>query len=329
MKIKLLLLLILHGLTTTVSAQDPIFTQYFLVPQTLNPGFTGLLEDWHVGLIHRTQWPNMDRQIDTDYVFANTYAGINSGIGVTLLSNREKFTSYSLTQLNGVYAHKVALSDDWYFRPGIEVGYGRKDFNFGGLVLEDQINGNTGAINSQSVDPTFRNRSINYLDISAGMLFHTEDVWIGASLKHLNKPNISFTGENNLPLEMFLSVHGGWEFDIYGYQSTFLPEGSRMLMTFNYMRQGEFNRLDAGTAMIFRDWTIGATVVTNPEGKSNNSHFVTSVNPFVSLQMQHFIFGFSYDVNTSKLGQTRGVFEIGLTYQVNLDLKCWGCPNYR
>ena len=154
------------------------------------------------------------------------------------------------------------------------------------------------------------------------MLFNTEDIWIGASLKHLNKPDISFTGETNLPLEMFLSVHGGCEFDIYSNRTMFLPEGSRMLMTFNYMQQGAYNRLDVGTAMIFKDWTIGATLATNPVGKNTNSHFLTSVNPFVSLQMQHFIFGLSYDANTSKLGDTRGVFELALTYQVNLNVKC-------
>lgn len=329
MKIKLLLLVVVLSITSSASAQDPVFTQYFLVPQTLNPGFTGILEDWHAGIIHRTQWPNGQRQIDTDFAFINTPVGLNSGIGITLLSNREKFTNYNLTQVNATYSYKVELNEDWYFRPGLEVGFGRKDFNFGGLILEDQINRNTGAIRDQSIDPSLRNQNINFVDFNAGMLFNTEDQWIGATIKHLNKPDISFTGERNLPLEMFFSLHGGWEFDIYGIRSSFLPEGSRMLMTFNYMQQGEYNRLDAGTAMIFKDWTIGATIASNPFRKATNSHFVTSVNPFVSLQMQHFIFGLSYDANTSNVGQTRGVFELALTYQVNLHLKCWGCPNYQ
>lgn len=309
-------------------AQDPIFTQFYLFPQALNPGFTGQMEDWHVGGVHRTQWPNESRQIDSDFLFANTAIGLNGGVGVTLLSNREKFTKYSLNQLNLAYSYKVALSDNWSFRPGIEFGLGKKNFNFRGLVLEDQINTQTGTIEGGTIDPSLSTQNVNFFDFTAGFLFSSEDLWLGASLKHLNRPNISFNGESNLPLEMFFSVHGGWEFNLYNYRTNFLPEDSRLLLTFNYMQQGENNRLDSGAALIFYNWTLGATSSLNPFRKRNESHLITSVNPFVSFQLEHFIFGLSYDANISGLSNTRGVFEFGVTYQVNLDLKCFGCPNY-
>jgi type IX secretion system PorP/SprF family membrane protein len=329
MRIKGLLLMILLGITSTVQAQDPVFTQYFMVPQTLDPGFTGIYEDWHAGLLHRTQWPNQDRQIDTDFGFVNKLIGLNSGLGVTLLSNREKFTHYSLSQINGTYSYAVELNDYWYFRPAIEVGFGVKNFNFGNLVLEDQINRETGAISPMSIDPTLRNRNINFIDFTAGMLFTTENLWLGATLKHINRPDISFTGNDNVPLEMFLSMHGMYEFDFLGRHPSFFPDNSRIIVTANYMQQGEYNRLDAGAALVLHQWSLGATVATNPNGKSNNSHFLTSVNPFVSIRMlDHFVFGCSYDANTSKLGNTHGVFEIGLTYQADIDLNCQSCPNY-
>ena len=326
---KKLLLYLLFAMCPVVKAQDAIFTQYFMVPQTLDAGFTGIYEDWHAGLLHRTQWPNENRQVDTDYGFINRLVGSNSGLGITLMSNREKFTRYSLTQANGTYSYAVELNDEWYFRPALEVGFGIKDFNFSNLVLEDQIDRETGVISPQSIDPTLRNRNINFIDFSAAMLFTTENLWVGASLKHLNRPDISFTGNNNVPLEMFLSVHGMYEFELLGRQPSFFPDGSRMFVTANYMQQGEYNRLDAGAAMIFKGWSLGATATTNPNGKSSNSHFLTSINPFVSVQMlKHFVFGCSYDANTSRLGNTRGVFEIGLTYQADIDLNCQSCPNY-
>jgi hypothetical protein len=34
-----------------------------------------------------------------------------------------------------------------------------------------------------------------------------DKAWFGASLKHLNKPNIAFTANAKVPLEMFLSIH--------------------------------------------------------------------------------------------------------------------------
>ncbi len=329
MKIKRTLLILILTISSRLVAQDPVFTQFYLFPQTLNPGFTGLLEDWHVGAVHRTQWPNELRQIDNDFLFANNATGLNGGLGVTVLSSREKFTKYSLTQINGAYSYKIQLNNNWNFRPAIEVGLGRKNFNFNGLILEDQINPTTGEIMGPSSDPSLINSDINYFDFSAGFIFDTEDLWLGASLKHLNKPDISFTGEQNVPLEMFFSVHGGWEFYLFNHRmNVILPEDSKMLLSLNYMQQGEYNRLDTGTALIFNNWTFGATTTLNPFRKSDQSHLLTSVNPFVSLQIEHFIFGMSYDANLSKLSHTRGVFEFGLTYQANLDLKCFGCPTY-
>jgi hypothetical protein len=39
----------------------------FLVPETLNPAFAGTLITEYTGLIHRSQWPNENRRIDTEY----------------------------------------------------------------------------------------------------------------------------------------------------------------------------------------------------------------------------------------------------------------------
>jgi hypothetical protein len=39
--------------------------------------------------------------------------------------------------------------------------------------------------------------------ISSGILLYSDKAWFGASLKHLNKPNIAFTANAKVPLEMF------------------------------------------------------------------------------------------------------------------------------
>jgi hypothetical protein len=45
-----------------------LFLQYFLVPETLNPGFT-FMETTYAGILHREQWPDLDLKVDTDYAF--------------------------------------------------------------------------------------------------------------------------------------------------------------------------------------------------------------------------------------------------------------------
>ena len=60
------------------NAQDPIFTQYYLVPETLNPAFTGIANTWNAGLVHRRQWPDGNRKIDTQYAYLNTIGACDS-----------------------------------------------------------------------------------------------------------------------------------------------------------------------------------------------------------------------------------------------------------
>lgn len=331
MKLKFVIYILLTSLSIAeVTAQDPIFTQYFLIPESLNPAFTGTLVTGYTGLIHRSQWPNENRRIDTEYAFINGPVGIerNMGLGLTILNQREVFTNYNYIQINGVYSYNVNLNDDWRFRLGLEAGYGHKNFNFSNLLLEDQINPNNGTISGGSVDPGVSNFNgkISFFDISSGILLYSDKAWFGASLKHLNKPNIAFTEFANVPLEMFLSIHSGYSFSLDNTHLTFFPDETNLLLTANYMRQAQYNRLDFGTALDFKPFIFGVIAATNPEGKSDNSHLFTSLNLFGSIQLNRFVFGYSYDISTSKLGNTQGVHELSLTWQIGRE--CSSCDNY-
>ena len=330
MKFKILLLIITGLFCTKVQAQDPIFTQYFLVPETLNPGFTGFMETTYMGIIHREQWPDLNLKIATDYAFVNTYNdGMNSGFGLSVLNQRENLSNYVFTQVNLNYAYKVRLSHNWYFRPGLEVGYGYKSFGFENLLLQDQINIRSGTINSSSVDPSILNNKVHFLDVSAGMVFNKEDFWVGLSIKHLNRPNISFSEGENLPLETFFSLSTGYEFLIADYIDVLLfPYVTKLLVTSNYMQQGRYNRLDIGASIMFEHMLFGFTTVTNPAKNGEYGNLARSINVFTGLQIKNLRLGFSYDINTSKMGKTGGVYELTLTYQFNLNGRCFGCPCY-
>ena len=310
------------------NAQDPIFTQYYLVPETLNPAFTGIANTWNAGLVHRRQWPDGNRKIDTQYAYLNTIVSDEIGLGMTVLNHSEVFTDYNYFKLNAAISYRVNINYDWRLRLGLETGLGRKDFNFGNLLLEDQINPNTGAIAPNSTDfgITEYGKKINFLDLSAGFEFDQENAWIGVSVKHLNRPNIAFKENTNLPLDMFISIHGGYYFEFLNAPTNLLPEESVLLLTANYMRQGQYNRLDIGTVMDFKFFNLGVLIATNPEGKSSNSHLITSVNPVFSVKTGEFTFGYSYDWNLSKLGRSQGIHELTLVWQSNR--RCDGCDDY-
>ena len=329
MKVKLIFIVVLIVFFTKVKAQDPVFTEFFAVPETLNPGFTGFETTWHAGLLHRRQWPNGNRRIDTEFAFLNAMATDRVAVGGTILYHREEFTNYKYLQINGTFSYSIALNDEWGFSPGLEVGWGNKNVDFSNLLLEDQIDINTGAINGGSVDPGFlrNNDKIDFLDVSAGFVINNEQAWIGASLRHLNRPNIAFTEGGNVQLDMFLTIHGGYYFELDDSPLSFFPEESRIMVMANYMRQSQYNRLDIGGAFEAGYFTIGALAATNPERKSTYSHFITSINPFASFKLGEFTFGYSYDLNTSRIGNTQGVHEISLVWTSHH--VCNTCDNYK
>lgn len=329
MKLKFYILLFSFISFIEVKAQDPVFTQFLLLPETLNPAFTGSASSWNAGIIHRRQWPEANRRIDTQYGFGNNLVTDNLALGITILNQKETFTNYNYFQFNGAVSYRVDLNYNWRLRLGLEGGFGRKDFNFGNLLLEDQINVNDGSISGGSIDPGFlrANNQINFVDFSFGVLVDEENAWFGAALKHLTRPDISFLENGNVPLDLFLSVHGGYYFALDNSPTMILPPDTDLLLSFNYMRQSQFNRLDIGTSLEMNMFSFGVIAATNPEGRSTNSHFLTSLNPFISMRTGEFKFGYSYDINTTKFGHNQGVHELTLTWQSSYT--CRDCDNYR
>ncbi|WP_411895255.1 PorP/SprF family type IX secretion system membrane protein [Winogradskyella sp. A2] len=318
MKLRHIACIVLVFCVWSATAQDPIFTQSNYIQETLNPGFSGFEDNDRIsaGVLSRTQWPNLNLRINTQYAYANkSYdygPSLGFGIGISALWQHESFNNYNFYQLNANYAHRVNLNGGWFFRPAIEVGLGFKDIRFRNLTLADQINIDTGVINPVSVDPLSNNvENVFFADISSGFVFEKAELngrtyWFGFSAKHLNTPNISFVDGEKLPLDIFFSIHGNYRFP-------FLNDYS-IMMTANYMQQGQYNRLDIGSLFQVNEFLIGVTAATNPAKNDDNSHLLTSVNAFFGLEYNEFRFGLSYDMNTTNIGRTDGVYEISVTY---------------
>lgn len=306
-------------------AQDPIFTQFFMVPETLNTSFTGSQETTSAGIMHRTQWAGLNFSINTQFAFIdNWFEGLNSGIGISVLNHKETTTRYDFTQVNVNYSYLVQVSDEWYLRPSISVGVGAKDFGFQNLLLEDQINVSTGAISLTSIDPSLLNESKMFVDVSSSMLFHNDKSWIGLTIKHLNKPNIAMTLNGEDKLQMFMSAHAS----VYIPFNTRTRSVNEFFILANFMKQGEYNRFDIGPKYKLDRFSFSVLAATNPFRTDSNSHFLTSINAFVGMEWNDFSFGYSWDFNTSDIGKTGGVYELSVSYKFDSKRNCFGCPNY-
>ena len=61
-----LLILMLFFVSKTCS-QDPIFTQFYNVPEYLNPSFTGGGEGSQIGIINRSQWFGLNYGLNSQF----------------------------------------------------------------------------------------------------------------------------------------------------------------------------------------------------------------------------------------------------------------------
>lgn len=315
--------------SNNTKAQDPIFTQSLLIPQTLNPSFSGFLDSTTGGLIHRIQWPNESKELNTSFGFIECNLSDNWGGKLTILRQHEVFTDYNLYLINAGASYKIDIGGN-ILSFGLEGGYGDKNLNFDNLILEDQINTNDGTINPISNDPFIKNNldRVQYLDISAGVLFNTNNSWFGVTLRHLNTPNITLNQNGFARLDIFTSVHA--KFFANDHFLSFLPDDS--FIAFNFMKQSQYNRLDAGiqSTIAKNKLTGGILLATNPIRKTENSYFLTSVNPFVNfifnVNRPQFKVGVSYDINTTKFLNNKGIFEFSIT--CILDPDCKECRLY-
>ena len=319
MRLKVFLLFVL--LSVSVQGQDVIFSQGFLVPETLNTSFTGAIRAPKLAVIHKSKWRNTAFKTTSNFVhFDNWIEGFRTGIGISILNQVESGTRYTFNQVNLNYSISFQLNHTWFFRPSISVGYGMKNYGFQNILLEDQINITTNTVNTSSIDPVLLNAKRSFFDFSSSLLFNNDDSWLGITVRHLNKPNISLTQNGNSPLDIFWSVHSKYYLPLLENFSTWLASKSKLYVLANFMKQADSNRFDIGFQYVFdNQFAIGVTAATVPIKSNEYSTLLNSVNSFMSLKWDKFRFGYSYDMNTTKLSNTGGVheFSIGYDFSVN------------
>ena len=331
MKNILYILFLLVGFQT--HGQDVIFSQNFLVPETLNSSFTGALRTSKIGSVHRSQWRNSVFKTNSSYVYFDTwFEGYKTGLGVSFLNQTESASTYTFNQVNFNYSMAFQISDTWFFRPSISAGFGMKNYGFQNILLEDQINLNNNSINTNTLDPLLLKSQRNFFDFSSSVLFNNENSWIGITVRHLNKPNISLTMTGNTPLDVFLSVHSKTYVSFLENYRTWFASKSKLYVLSNFMMQGNVNRFDIGFQYVFDDqFSFGITAATTPLKNESYHPFLNSISAFAGVRWQGFRFGYSYDINTTELLNTGGIHEFSVAYDFTINMRAldrFKCVSY-
>ncbi len=312
----------------TIQGQDVQLSQYYNAPLYLNPAFAGTAENTRVGLNYRTQWRGIDKPFNSFSLFADhNIEPYNSGIGLLYFRDQQGNSRLTTNEISLLYSYSIYLNDSWVLKPGIQAGLVSRDANYSSMVFGDQLNTN-GQTSSSSTDPLAAGvKARVYGDFAAGGLLYNENIWLGTSFHHLNRPNQSFVETDIVQLPIKFSVHGGYKFYLSGGKSKYKNYRGNdtevsLTPTFLYKRQGQTSQLDLGTYLTYDIlmaglWYRGIPTSKNNTGLSGSEALVFMLGAYYKGAT----FGYSYDYTISGLKGSGSVHEISLIYEFELKYK--------
>jgi type IX secretion system PorP/SprF family membrane protein len=294
-----------------LTAQDPVLSQYFFSPLQLNPALAGTADGPVFHLNHRNQWPSLSRAyLTTTASYNQLFPQFNSGIGASILSDIAGNGIYVSTQIGLSYAYEVKITDDLYFRAGLEGNFVSKRLNWNKLIFLDQLDVETGAFDANgTLNPSSENRpseNINYFDFGFGGLLHTRYIYGGIALKHINEPKEGFLrgSQNGGELPLRYTVHLGGKIPINAHNK--ILKQSFINPNILFTKQRQFYQLNIG-ANYHYDMFFGGLAFR---------HTFTNSDALIALlgfEKDFFKIAYSYDLTVSKLGvSSGGAHEISL-----------------
>lgn len=284
----------------------------------LNPAMTGVF-DGGVRLIgnYRNQWKSVTADYRTFMFSADAnLRGFNNssliGLGVQVYSDvagdlnyRNDMVAFSVSAMQAFDAEGSHI-----LAGGFQFGNVTNRFDPSKIIAYDvdpiQLNGNS---------------SNSYFDMAAGLLWYKqikrkEFIYFGASLYHLNKPNVSFLDADGPTLHKRFVIHGG--------ANVSMNKSITLIPNFIFMQQGPHQELTLGSFVRYQKPTkkkknqaafmLGGWLRTfTLEQGAGIDALITAIR----VDYQDLTFTFTYDVNVSSLArvsQLQGGPEFSLVY---------------
>lgn len=296
----------------TAAAQDVQFSQFYAAPMYLNPALTGSSDQHRATVNFRDQWPNFPGAfISYSASYDVNIAEANSGLGFYFTQDRAGSGALSTTSAGMMYAYDIKIDRRYGFRPALGIGFGNKSIDYTKLQFGDQLL--TG--NDLSFQSNLIGDSKTYVDISTGGVFYTNDLWVGASAFHLNRPNNSLIGQESI-LSPLYSVHAGYRLPVTRTVKREIVQS--ITLTANYKAQGKWDQFDIGGYYFHKPFVMGIWYRGIPgfkayqPGYQNNDAVVL----MAGIHTNYFKFGYSYDITISKIwANSGGAHEVSVIYE--------------
>jgi type IX secretion system PorP/SprF family membrane protein len=297
-------------------AQDFQFSQFYAAPLYLNPAMTGISQETRMGSVYRRQWPGLDYQFTAVTAYLDHYSfDYKSGMGLSVSSFSEEFLKLNTTEVSGYYAYNLQLSERTNFQLGTQISYIQKRGTLENLLFGDQID-----VFNQTTLPTADAvgglEPFSYFSVGLGGVLIWDDLWIGISGHHLNRPNRTFFVQDEKTEHWpKYSLQAGYTLPLD--EPDFWEEESGKYVHFlvNYKRQGPFQFVDIGVQFLLNQLVVGAGLRNLPI-QSDLSKRESVIGLFGFNLSSGLAVGYSYDYPISDVGsQTEGSHELSLRYQ--------------
>jgi len=308
----------------SAEAQDPHFSQYYASPLTLNPAMTGFTDaDSRLDFNFRTQYWSVGKPFTTGTVsyqtnIANNSFPINDKLGVGIMGMYDCSSGGGFKNLNiaasGAYHKALDIDGFKMLTLGFQATLASRKITYEGLYFANQFTSG-GFDPSLPTNENYLVSTKTYVDMNVGLLYsykgESRDFYIGSSLYHFTRPNISFTSDDQYRLPMRLALHAGGRFSVNDNNDDIFFSGA-------YMGQ-------AGA----RDEILGVAYGINlSKTEEENFRFTIgtwyrikeSIIPYIGMDYGNLQWGLTYDIVNSDLrlaSPKTGSFELSFAYLIN------------
>ena len=298
MKKTLCLTAIAAGLTLSLYAQDPEFTQFYANPVYLNPALSGTRVCPRIQLNYRNQWPAISGNfVTTGFSFDKKLFKASGGLGIVATNDRAGRGTLNSTMIGAAYAYHQKLSKNISISAALQASFLQKSIDWDKLTFGDMIDPRLGPsrpTQEQGGDNTTRN-----VDFSSGLLIYSNTFYAGFAVHHIFEPNESLLNGDS-PLPRKYTAHGGARIKL-GNQHSGESSISPNVM---YRQQGDFKQLNLGM-YVQKGVLVGGLWYRGKDA------FIV----LLGLEKDQFRMGYSYDVTVSKLtNATAGSHEVSVGY---------------
>ena len=309
-------------------AQDIHFSQFHQMPALRNPALAGIFKgDMRATGIFRSQWQPSFGQFQTTGLGIETKTAVSEysedfySLGLLLTNDVAGDARLGKTQILPSFTFHKLLNQEknLYLSGGFMGGIVQQRFDPSKLRLGDQfVNGSYSQLNPTR--QTFNNTNVTYFDIAAGLVIGGElaekyNYYLGVSYAHFNRPKVAFTPSNDVRLNSRLGINAGF--------STAASDFDYLYFYADYFRMGGASLAQGG--VIYTHHLLEEVEDPTYAISFGVFHRINdAVIPMARLDYAKFSFGFTYDVNISKLSAAtkfQGGAEATVSYKTFLNTR--------